>query len=819
MAELQQQLTELFVARRQHGEPGAQQDALAATRWADCIHCAFYGVSAAARGSNKFLELEATLTQVFTSLGRLAGSTFWEFVVHVVLQLAQEPRQQVLAVDSIAAPVAVALVGAKGQPKKKTKKKLSQPNAPLSFVVINALRNVTEEGDRELQRSHCHFQGRTNAQLRAFCLRGLQDAHLVVCDYDVLVCCCDGCCLTFGDTMVGALWVLQDQKLVVELLDLFAIKDIEPETVRNAAQSLLAAKKYTALIKLFTAFSSFDWSFEETIKAIVKAKDWSAAELLARTLSGPGERGTLPVTEEAIRRAMNHFFGEESEYNKPAAMADDGGMNQANAFAENQIVGLDVEWKPTMADADELPSWRETATYVHDLVYSSPLSGEEASDAIALREKYRQHWLENINARVATSVEEAAAVNLLTTRDIEEYWEARKRLHQQEQLGRSVGAGDGVEEALDTELALVRAQTVKELLQQPLDPTQPVVFVVVNSICFFADGMCASSTCKLDTARLATLCGVGRRRIKLATPVECCEHFGFAPGTVPPFGHRSMVGGAEASGWEAPRVRIYASESLQHAKYLACGGGSPETLLWLNSRAFFALIDLEAVGDIQRGMSAVHFSDSTQKPFTSSTAAAPASPEQQLGLTLEYKFLADSMVARVGKWLRTIGMDVIVWDPYAASKEGAGPDQKAALLALAVREQRIVLTRDKKLASRRDAGACFVVSSDDPFQQFQEIKTHFALRLVKEEMMSRCSRCNAKGFDVVDLDYVRTQTADEVHPNVLEVVTEFWVCRVCHKIYWEGPKYDSNYANLLRMFDDHSIVESQHPSPAAAGEE
>ncbi|ETO66657.1 hypothetical protein F444_16240 [Phytophthora nicotianae P1976] len=74
--------------------------------------------------------------------------------------------------------------------------------------------------------------------------------------------------------------------------------------------------------------------------------------------------------------------------------------------------------------------------------------------------------------------------------------------------------------------------------------------------------------------------------------------------------------------------------------------------------------------------------------------------------------------------------------------------------------------------------------------------------------MSRCSRCNAKGFDVVDLDYVRNQTEDEVHPNVLEVVTEFWVCRVCHKIYWEGPKYDSNYANLLRMFDEDSIVDS-----------
>ncbi|RLN46135.1 hypothetical protein BBJ29_001917 [Phytophthora kernoviae] len=138
------------------------------------------------------------------------------------------------------------------------------------------------------------------------------------------------------------------------------------------------------------------------------------------------------------------------------------------------------------------------------------------------------------------------------------------------------------------------------------------------------------------------------------------------------------------------------------------------------------------------------------------------------------------MVARVGKWLRTIGMDVLIWDPYAVPKKKASQDHKAALLALSVCEQRILLTRDKKLANRRDAGACFVVSSDDPFQQFQEIKAHFALKLVKKEMMSRCARCNAKGFEIVDLDY----------------------------IYWEGPKYDSNYANLLRMFDEDSIVGS-----------
>lgn len=171
------------------------------------------------------------------------------------------------------------------------------------------------------------------------------------------------------------------------------------------------------------------------------------------------------------------------------------------------------------------------------------------------------------------------------------------------------------------------------------------------------------------------------------------------------------------------------------------------------------------------------------------------------------KFLADSMVARVGKWLRTIGIDVVIWDPYALPKRNANEDPKATILSLAAREQRILLTRDKKLADRRDAGACFVVSSDDPFQQFQEIKAHFALKIKKDELMSRCALCNAKSFMLADAEYARTQTAFDVPARVLEVVTEFWVCTACNKIFWEGPKFSSAYDNVMRMFDDDYVAE------------
>ncbi|KAF1787697.1 YbaK/aminoacyl-tRNA synthetase-associated domain [Phytophthora cactorum] len=876
---LERQLSELFVPRN-----NALVDASVASKWVRCIHDAFYKNYATVHRANKFLEMEMKLAQTFGELSAGDESDFWAFAVFVVLQLAQEKPQPETAMDKTDV---VELNGTETKnptDKKKKKKKRSQPYAPLAFMVVNALRKLTEGEGNTQQLRNCHIQGQENQVLREFCVRGLQDSNVV------------------------------DQKLVVEMADLFAITDIAPQAVRDAAQSLLASKKYMALIKLFSIFSSLDWSFVSTVRTMTKWKDWSAAELLARTFGGsdnngkrtpacvavamelailtlvpamhrtgesdggrgdchPGrearkiiaifgipfellvsyllychdglmklierqrwqmalsfagndlslqkllfdhmmaagevqwasrlaqilaipdfeaqvvdmvaKRGLLRTnglshsanaaalngclafelgnesvifcdTEESLRSAMDHLFS-ESNLSRKAAVKH---IEHLQAIRMWQLTHTWCLCSHKNEDA-ELPPWQTTATEIHELVYPSPLAKEETVEAIALRHEYHQDWM---NTQLKT-YSGGVVASLLTSQDVEDYWEERKRKYQENELELLRSGVGADQEILDTALTFLDPHTVKGLLEQSEDSEQPVTFVAVNAICFFADGD------KLDTAQLATLCGVSRRRIKLATPAECCEYFGFEPGTVPPFGHREQ---------SDRRVRVYASSTLQYVESLVCGGGSHEALLWLNSKAYFALVEIEAIGDIQR----------------------------EAGVNSRVQVSADSMVARVGKWLRTIGMDVNIWDPYSVPKKTATQDHKTALLALSVCEQRILLTRDKKLANRRDAGACFVVSSDDPFKQFQEIKTHFALKLVKDEMMSRCSRCNAKGFDVVDLDYVRSQTEDEVHPNVLEVVTEFWVCRVCHKIYWEGPKYDSNYANLLRMFDEDSIVDS-----------
>ena len=122
-------------------------------------------------------------------------------------------------------------------------------------------------------------------------------------------------------------------------------------------------------------------------------------------------------------------------------------------------------------------------------------------------------------------------------------------------------------------------------------------------------------------------------------------------------------------------------------------------------------------------------------------------------------------------------------------------------------ERRIILTRDRKVAERRDMGsvAIFVVGSDEPREQLREVVTHFGLRLSADEFMMRCSVCNGRGYYNVD----KAHAADHgCPPKVLETVDDFYVCRSCGKLYWEGPKSNNAFDHFASVLDGFGAVAS-----------
>jgi prolyl-tRNA editing enzyme YbaK/EbsC (Cys-tRNA(Pro) deacylase) len=89
---------------------------------------------------------------------------------------------------------------------------------------------------------------------------------------------------------------------------------------------------------------------------------------------------------------------------------------------------------------------------------------------------------------------------------------------------------------------------------------------IVKSIAFIVNGdpilVLTSGDQFVDDRKIATIYEVGRKKVKTAKPEQCVEIFGYAPGGVPPFGHR-------ATGFP-----IHVDESLQRFDMLYAAGGA-----------------------------------------------------------------------------------------------------------------------------------------------------------------------------------------------------------------------------------------------------
>lgn len=106
--------------------------------------------------------------------------------------------------------------------------------------------------------------------------------------------------------------------------------------------------------------------------------------------------------------------------------------------------------------------------------------------------------------------------------------------------------------------------------QQAADNIGCALGQIVKSLCFLVETdagrqpilVLTSGDQRVDDRKIAALYEVGRKRIKIATAEECVEIYGYAPGSVPPVGHRSN------------NLHIYIDDSLQRFDQLYAAGGA-----------------------------------------------------------------------------------------------------------------------------------------------------------------------------------------------------------------------------------------------------
>ncbi len=146
------------------------------------------------------------------------------------------------------------------------------------------------------------------------------------------------------------------------------------------------------------------------------------------------------------------------------------------------------------------------------------------------------------------------------------------------------------------------------------------------------------------------------------------------------------------------------------------------------------------------------------------------SPEQ----TERTRFVADRMLGTLCRYLRFMGYDTI--SANALSQGNSSED--TLLIRIAHDEGRVLLTRDRELASRAGS-AGILITSDDVIEQVTQLRD--AARIDPEIRMTRCSLCNTPLREASPFEIARADYAPKDNTGFA-----FFFCPHCNKLYWNG---------------------------------
>lgn len=135
------------------------------------------------------------------------------------------------------------------------------------------------------------------------------------------------------------------------------------------------------------------------------------------------------------------------------------------------------------------------------------------------------------------------------------------------------------------------------------------------------------------------------------------------------------------------------------------------------------------------------------------------------------KLLCDAMLARLGRWLRAAGYDTVI-------AEGAHSDR--ALLERARREDRLLLTRDRKLLEFKGAAARVVLLPGNDLETAVEATTARLAIDWLHRPFSRCLVCNRP------LEPASATVRDRLPPAMRATTTDIRHCHGCDRLYWPG---------------------------------
>jgi uncharacterized protein len=151
------------------------------------------------------------------------------------------------------------------------------------------------------------------------------------------------------------------------------------------------------------------------------------------------------------------------------------------------------------------------------------------------------------------------------------------------------------------------------------------------------------------------------------------------------------------------------------------------------------------------------------------------------------KFVADTMIEKLARWLRILGYDVV--SDYSKSLKN--------LVEISNNEARVFLTRRKSFPDGIAPETLYVICSENFDEQMRRIIRQFSLD-TKSNLFTRCTVCNVQVEKVIDKETVK----NKIPRMSWEGFNEFYECPKCRKVFWKGARVDKTIKKLNNILDN-----------------
>ena len=135
------------------------------------------------------------------------------------------------------------------------------------------------------------------------------------------------------------------------------------------------------------------------------------------------------------------------------------------------------------------------------------------------------------------------------------------------------------------------------------------------------------------------------------------------------------------------------------------------------------------------------------------------------------KFLVDENLQRLGSWLRAAGYDTLI-------ESDGRPDY--ALLKQALADERLLITRDRKLTEHRRApGTVILLDCENLEDCIAALCRQLPINWLHEPF-ARCLVCNTRLIDA------KAEQLQVLPARLKNSIEHAYYCPGCKKVYWDG---------------------------------